>query len=131
MKATPNEPEIEAAFANIARQRASALLVAQNASFANFIDQLAALADRYKLPTMYTGREFAEAGGFVSYGPDFADGYHQTGLYAAKILNGMGPADLPVMQTIKFPLVVNLKTAKALGFDIPAKVLAISDEVIE
>jgi putative tryptophan/tyrosine transport system substrate-binding protein len=126
-----NEPEIEAAFANIARQRAAALLVAQNASFANFMDQLAALAGRYKLPAMYTGREFAEAGGLVSYGPDFADGYHHAGLYAAKILKGMKPADLPVMQSIKYPLVINLKTAKALGFDIPAKVLAISDEVIE
>src|ERR1700730_2259081 len=126
-----NEPKIEAAFANIAQQRAGALLVAQNASFANFIDQLAALADRYKLPTMYTGREFAEAGGFVSYGPDVADGYRQTGLYAAKILKGMKPAELPVEQAIKFPLVINLKTAKALGFDIPAKVLAIADEVIE
>jgi putative tryptophan/tyrosine transport system substrate-binding protein len=126
-----NEPEIEAAFANIARQRAGALLVAQNASFANFMDQLAALAGRYKLPTMYTGREFAEAGGFISYGPDFADGYRQAGLYAAKILKGMKPADLPVAQAIKFPLVINLKAAKALGFDIPAKVLAIADEVIE
>ena len=126
-----NEPEIEAAFANIARQRAVALLVAQNASFSNFIDQLATSADRYKLPTMYTGREFAEAGGFVSYGPDFANGYRQTGLYAAKILKGMKPAELPVEQAIKFPLVINLKTAKALGFDIPAKVLAIADEVIE
>jgi putative ABC transport system substrate-binding protein len=126
-----NEPEIEAAFANIARQRAGALLVAQNASFANFMDQLAALAGRYKLPTMYTGREFAEAGGFVSYGPDFGDGYRQAGLYAAKILKGMKPADLPVAQAIKFPLVINLKTAKALGFDIPDKVLALADEVIE
>jgi putative tryptophan/tyrosine transport system substrate-binding protein len=126
-----NEPKIEAAFANIAQQRAGALLVAQNASFANFIDQLAALADRYKLPTMYTGREFAEAGGFVSYGPDVADGYRQTGLYAAKILKGMKPVDLPVMQAIKFPLVINLKTANALGFDIPAKVLTIADDVIE
>ena len=126
-----NEPEIEAAFANIARQRAAALLVAQNASFANFMDQLAALAGRYNLPAMYTGREFAQAGGLVSYGPDFADGYRHAGLYAAKILKGMKPADLPVMQSIKYPLVINLKTAKALGFDIPAKVLAISDEVIE
>ena len=126
-----NEPEIEAAFANVARQRAAALLVAQNASFANFMDQLAALAGRYNLPAMYTGREFAQAGGLVSYGPDFADGYRHAGLYAAKILKGMKPADLPVMQSIKYPLVINLKTAKALGFDIPAKVLAISDEVIE
>ena len=126
-----NEPEIEAAFANVARQRAAALLVAQNASFANFMDQLAALAGRYNLPAMYTGREFAQAGGLVRYGPDFADGYRHAGLYAAKILKGMKPADLPVMQSIKYPLVINLKTAKALGFDIPAKVLAISDEVIE
>jgi putative ABC transport system substrate-binding protein len=77
------------------------------------------------------GREFVEAGGLVSYGPDFADGYRQVGLYAAKILKGMKPVDLPVMQSIKYPLIINLKTAKALGFDIPAKVLAISDEVIE
>ena len=126
-----NKPEIEAAFANIARQRAGALLVAQNGSFANFTDQLAALEGRYKLPTMYTGREFAEAGGFISYGPDIADGFRQGGLYAAKILKGMKPADLPVPQAIKFPLVINLKTAKALGFDIPGKVLAIADEVIE
>jgi putative ABC transport system substrate-binding protein len=126
-----NEPEIEAAFANITRQRAGALLVAQNGSFANFTNQLAALEGRYKLPTMYTGREFAEAGGFISYGPDIADGFRQGGLYAAKILKGMKPADLPVPQAIKFPLVINLKTAKALGFDIPGKVLAIADEVIE
>ena len=126
-----NKPEIEAAFANIARQRAGALLVAQNGSFANFTDQLAALEGRYKLPTMYTGREFAEAGGFISYGPDIADGFRQGGLYAAKILKGMKPADLPVPQAIKFPLVINLKTAKALGFNIPGKVLAIADEVIE
>jgi putative ABC transport system substrate-binding protein len=126
-----NKPEIEAAFANIARQRAGALLVAQNGSFANFTDQLAALEARYRLPTMYTGREFAEAGGFISYGPDIADGFRQGGLYAAKILKGMKPADLPVPQAIKFPLVINLKTAKALGFDIPGKVLAIADEVIE
>src|SRR5437763_6683401 len=83
-----NEPEIEAAFANIARPRAAALLVAQNASFANFMHQLAALAVRHKLPARYTGREFAEAGGLVSYGPDFADGYRHAGLYAAKILKG-------------------------------------------
>ena len=126
-----NKPEIEAAFANIALQRAGALLVAQNGSFANFTDQLAALEGRYKLPTMYTGREFAEAGGFISYGPDIADGFRQGGLYAAKILKGMKPADLPVPQAIKFPLVINLKTAKALGFDFPGKVLAIADEVIE
>ncbi|MFL6800083.1 MAG: ABC transporter substrate-binding protein [Xanthobacteraceae bacterium] len=126
-----NEREIETAFANIARQRAAALLVAQNASFSNFMDQLADLAGRYKLPAMYTGREFAQAGGLVSYGPDFADGYRHAGLYAAKILKGIKPADLPVMQSIKYPLVINLKTAKALGFEIPAKVLAIVDEAIE
>ncbi len=125
------ESDIEAAFADLDRRGAGALLVAQNASFANFVDELAALAVRYKLPTMYTGREFAEAGGLVSYGPDFSDGYRQTGIYAAKILNGLKPADLPVTQAIRYPLVINLKAAKALGFDIPPNALAIADEVIE
>jgi len=123
--------EIDATFATVAQQGAGALLIAQNAFFGNVIDRLTALAARYKLPTMYPQREFAEAGGFVSYGADFADGYRQAGLYVAKILEGIKPADLPVVQPTKFQLVINLKTAKTLGFDIPAKLLAIADEVIE
>ena len=126
-----NGPEIDTAYANVARQGAGALLIAQNAFFGNFIDQLAALAARYKLPTMYPQREFAEAGGFVSYGADFADGYRQAGLYVAKILKGAKPAELPIMQPTKFELVINLKIAKALGLTVPDKMLATADQVIE
>jgi putative ABC transport system substrate-binding protein len=103
----------------------------QNAFFGNVIDQLAALAARYKLPAMYPQREFAKASGFVSYGGDFADGYHQAGLYVAKILKSIKPADLPVVQPTKLQLVINLKTAKALGIEVPPTRLAIADKVIE
>ena len=90
-----------------------------------------ALAALYKLPTIYHQREFAEAGGLVSYAPDFADGYRQGGVYVGKILKGTKPTDLPVMQSSKFELVINLKTARTLGLTIPAGVLAIADEVVE
>jgi putative ABC transport system substrate-binding protein len=126
-----NGPEIDTAYATVARQGAGALLIAQNASFGNFIDQLAALAARYKLPTMYPQREFAEAGCIVSYGADFAAGYRQAGLYVGKILKGAKSAELPIMQPTKFELVINLKTAKALGLTVPDKLLATADEVIE
>jgi len=125
------ETEFDSAFASLARQGVGGLLIASDPFFASHRDQLVALAARYKLPTIYHQREFAEAGGLVSYAPDFADGYRQGGVYVGKILKGTRPADLPVMQSSKFELVINLKTARILGLTIPPGVLAIADEVIE
>ena len=125
------ETEFDGAFASLARQAAGGLLIASNPFFASHRDQLVTLAAHYKMPTMYHQREFAEAGGLVSYAPDFADGYRQGGVYAGKILKGAKPAELPVMQSSKFELVINLKTARTLGLTIPAGVLSIADEVIE
>jgi putative tryptophan/tyrosine transport system substrate-binding protein len=125
------ESEFDGAFASLAQQGVGGLLIASDPFFASHRDQLVALAARYKLPTIYHQREFAEAGGLVSYAPDFADGYRQGGVYVGKILKGARPADLPIMQSSKFELVINLKTARILGLTIPAGVLSIADEVIE
>jgi len=125
------EAEIDMAFATLAQQGAGALLVAADVLFASRRDQLVALAARAMLPAIYFQREFAEVGGFVSYAPDYADGYRQAGIYVGKVLKGAKPGDLPVMQSTKFELVINLKTAKALGLAIPSAVLSIADDVIE
>jgi putative tryptophan/tyrosine transport system substrate-binding protein len=124
-------PEIEAAFPSIARQQIPALIVATDPFFVSRRDDLIALAARHKLPTIYGFRDVAVAGGLMSYGIDLADVYRQQGLYAGRILRGTKAADLPVIQPTKFELVVNLKTAKALGLTVSENLLALADEVIE
>jgi putative tryptophan/tyrosine transport system substrate-binding protein len=126
-----NEPELDRAFATLAEDHADALLVAADPFFNAHRQQIVTLAARYAIPAIYEFREFAAAGGLMSYGISLADAYRQVGLYTGKILQGAKVADLPIMQPTKFELVINLNTAKALGLKLPSGVLAIADEVIE
>jgi len=123
--------EIDAAFVSLVQARTGALLVGVDIFFNNRIERLIELAARYAIPTMYLYREFVVAGGLISYGTSLIEQYRQVGLYAARILKGDMPADLPVIQATKLELVINLKTAKALGLQIPDRLLALADEVIE
>jgi putative tryptophan/tyrosine transport system substrate-binding protein len=122
--------ELDDALANISQDRIQALLVAPGQFFANRVD-LAALAARRAIPTMYYDREFAEAGGLISYGSDLANQYYETGTYTGRVLKGENPADMPITQATKFELVINLKTAKSLGLEIPPTLIARADRVIE
>jgi putative tryptophan/tyrosine transport system substrate-binding protein len=126
-----NESEIDAAFAKVVEQRVGALLVGNDALFVLRREQIVTLAARHAVPAMYFLREFVTAGGLASYGTGLNDAYRQVGNYIGKILKGSKPADLPVQQTAKIELVINLKTAKSLGLDLPATLLARADEVIE
>jgi ABC-type uncharacterized transport system substrate-binding protein len=125
------ESEIDTAFAALVARRPGALLLANNPLFSTRRKKIIELAARYAVPIMYTQREFADAGGLISYGPNIPDVYRLAGGYAGRILKGDKPADLPVIQPTKFELVINLKTATALGLTIPSGVIAIADEVIE
>jgi putative tryptophan/tyrosine transport system substrate-binding protein len=123
--------DIDHAFTRLTQERANALLISADPLFSGSREQLAALAARHKLPTMFNSREFALAGGLLSYGPDQADAYHEAGIYVGRILSGEKPSDLPVVQPTKFELVINIKTAKSLGLNVPPLLLARADEVVE
>jgi putative ABC transport system substrate-binding protein len=125
------EAEIDTVFAELSRQRIAALLVGTDPFFFARRDQIVALANRLRVATMYPFREYVVAGGLISYAPSVAEVYRQAGIYVAKILKGAKPADLPILQPTKFDLVLNLKTAKALGLTVSNQMQLLADEVIE
>src|SRR6516165_8415785 len=125
------EKELDNGFASFAQQRPDALIVAAAPFFTARRKELVALADRHRLAAIYSWREFAAAGGLMSYGASFTDAFRQVGVYTGRILNGEKPADLPVLQPTKYELIINTTTAKALGLNVPDRLLALADEVIE
>jgi putative ABC transport system substrate-binding protein len=126
-----NERELGLAFASIAQQRADALLISGSPFFDSRREQLVALAAAQAVPAIFDTRDYAEAGGLASYGPDYTIGYREAGVYVGRILRGAKPADLPVVQLSKIELVLNARTAKALGLTLPASLMVRADEVIE
>jgi putative ABC transport system substrate-binding protein len=124
------DSEIDVAFASTVQAQTGALLVQADPLFITRIERVVALAARHGIPTMYSFREFAVAGGLISYGTSLIEDWRQIGLYTGRILKGAKPADLPVIQATKIQLIINLKTAKTLGLEVPATLLALADEVI-
>jgi putative ABC transport system substrate-binding protein len=129
--AASSERDLDAAFTMLVTQQSDALVVSADPFFLNQRDRLVRLAAQHKVPAIYIVREFAETGGLMSYGSNFADAHRQAGVYVGRILKGEKPGDLPVVQSAKFEFVINLKTAKALKLDIPNKLLALADAIIE
>jgi putative tryptophan/tyrosine transport system substrate-binding protein len=125
------DSEIDSAIAEVAEKKTSVLLVSADPLFLSRRDQLVALVTRHAIPSIYEWRQFAEAGGLMSYGIDLIDAYRQAGVYAGKILGGAKPGDLPVLQPAKFEFVINLKTARTLGLTVPNTMLVAADQVIE
>jgi putative tryptophan/tyrosine transport system substrate-binding protein len=123
--------ELNKAFEDLVQLRAGAVIVGTGEFFNVRREQIVALAARHRVPAMYNYRDFADVGGLISYGPSLPDAYRQTGIYIGRILKGEKPANLPVLRPTKFELVINLKTAKALGLTIPSGVFSIADEIIE
>jgi putative ABC transport system substrate-binding protein len=126
-----NDTELDACFSSLIQQHVSAVLVAADPYFDTRRDRIVAFAAQNKLPAIYQFREYAVAGGLISYGPRITDGYRQAGIYTGQILNGAKAGDLPVVQPTKYEFVINIKTAKALGVSIPSGLISFADEVIE
>jgi putative tryptophan/tyrosine transport system substrate-binding protein len=126
-----SDAELERAFETLIRERADALLVGADPFFDTRRDRIIALAAERRLPAIYQLREYALGGGLMSYGGSLPDGYRQVGKYTGQILKGAKPTDLPIVQSIRFEFVINLKTAKSLGLEVPAMLLARADEVID
>jgi putative ABC transport system substrate-binding protein len=126
-----NSEEITAAFSELVRHKAGGLVVIPSTLFTTRMIQIVTLATRHAIPAVFQSREWAEAGGLMSYGTNVSETYRQVGVYAGRILRGAKPAELPVEQSTKFEFVINLQTARALGLDVPATLLARADEVIE
>jgi putative ABC transport system substrate-binding protein len=126
-----SDRDIDGAFAKAVQLRAGGIVVASSALFVAQTEQLAALALRHAMPTIYQSRRFAAAGGLISYGSEITEAYRLVGIYAGRVLKGDKPADLPVQQATKVEMIINLKTAKALGITVPNTIIGRADELIE